>query len=97
MNKYTEVIFLAPISSNEKQTPFYQAMTAIGHTQNVEGETFYVFSLRLPVRSRERIIMLQSLCSFLRISKYQLIQKQPKKGKNRGSLMIAARRESSSK
>ncbi|ENL9821340.1 hypothetical protein AB6L78_002790 [Listeria monocytogenes] len=80
MNHYQEVIFQAPVSNREKTTSFYQAMTAIGHIQNDEGKEFFVFYLRLPTKDSERMIMLQSLCNFLRIREYQLFHKTHRKG-----------------
>ncbi|HAA9661123.1 TPA_asm: hypothetical protein GIH59_12660 [Listeria monocytogenes] len=74
MNNYQEVLFQAPVSTSEKETPFYQAMSAVGHVQNNEEEAFYVFSLCLPKEVNERTMMLQSLCSFLQIRDYELIQ-----------------------
>ncbi|EAF2351042.1 hypothetical protein CNY73_15525 [Listeria monocytogenes] len=80
LNNYQEVIFQAPVSNREKQTSFYQAMAAIGHTKKEKEANFYVFSLRLPHKASERMLMLQSLCRFLRIKEYQLFQKPQRKG-----------------
>ncbi|EAC8464434.1 hypothetical protein JH39_12215 [Listeria monocytogenes] len=82
MNHYQEVVFQAPVSNREKTTSFYQAMTAIGHIRNDKGKEFFVFYLRLPTKDSERMIMLQSLCNFLRIREYQLFH-NTQEGKSR--------------